>query len=108
MKAIETSRGAPMTENTGKSPSKSFIDIFDKFGNALSEIFNDPELKAQAREFGKNAGRSADAFASRFRDEEVRAKWREVGKAAQDFGRSVSEQFKTGKSSESEKHDGTE
>ncbi|MCL2150463.1 MAG: hypothetical protein FWH51_06040 [Dehalococcoidia bacterium] len=83
-----------VTEKTDKGPGKNFIDIFDKFGSALSEIFNDPELKAKAREFGKSAGRSADALASRFRDEEVKARWREVGQAAQDFGKSIAEQFK--------------
>ncbi len=92
-----------MTEKASKSPGKSFVDIFDKFGDALSEIFNDPELKNRAREFGRSAGRSADAFASRFKDEEVKTKWRDVGKAAQDFGRSVAEQFKSEKTGESAK-----
>ena len=85
-----------MVENTNQSPGKNFVDIFEKFGSTLSEIFNDPNLKAQAHEFGKSAGCSADALASRFRDEEVKARWREVGKAAQDFGKSIAEQFKSG------------
>lgn len=89
-----------MTESTDNNPCKSFVDIFEKFGCALSEIFNDPELKTQAKEFGKNAGRSADAFVSRFKDEDVKAKWRDVGKAAQDFGKSVAEQFKPDKNPE--------
>ena len=89
-----------MTENTGNSPGKNFIDIFDKFGSALSEIFNDPELKTKAREFGKSASQSADAFASRFQDEEVKARWRAVSQAAQNFGKSVAEQFKTEKNPE--------
>ena len=97
-----------MTENTNPSPGKSFVDIFDKFGSALSEIFNDPDLKAQAREFGKSAGRSADTFASRFRDEEVRARWREVGKAAQNFGKSVADQFKSEKNTGPEDSESTE
>ena len=91
-----------MAEKTGKSPGKSFVDIFDKFGSALSEIFNDPTLKEQAREFGRSAGRSADTFASRFRDEEVKTRWREVGKAAQDFGKSVADQFKPEKTEKKE------
>jgi hypothetical protein len=91
-----------------KGPGKSFVEIFDRFGSALSEIFNDPELKAQAREFGKSAGRSTDTFASRFRDEDVKDRWREVGKAAQNFGKSVAEQFKAEKSPEPEKSEGND
>jgi len=86
-----------MTDNTNSNIGTSFIDIFDKFGSALSEIFNDPELKDRAREFGHSAGRSADALASRFQDDEVKARWRAVGQAAQNFGKSVAEQFKTEK-----------
>jgi hypothetical protein len=86
-----------MTQDTGKSPGKNFVDIFDKFGSALSEIFNDPELKNQAREFGRSAARSAGAFADRFKDEEVKDKFRDVGKAAEDFGHSVADYFKSDK-----------
>ncbi len=86
-----------MVEKTGKSPSKSFIDIFDKFGSALSEIFDDPELKEQARTFGKSAARSASTFANRFRDEDVKNSFRDVGKAAEEFGHSVADYFKTDK-----------
>ena len=92
-----------MTESTNKNLGSSFADIFNKFGSALSEIFNDPELKAKAQEFGKNTECSANAFIDRLKDEEVKAKWREVGKAAQDFGRNVADEFKTEKSPESNK-----
>jgi len=92
-----------MADSTNKGPGKSFVDIFDRFGSALSEIFNDPELKTQAREFGKSAARSANAFASRFKDEDVKSKWRDVGKAAQDFGKSVADQFKSEKAEGSRK-----
>jgi hypothetical protein len=92
-----------MEEQSGQSPGKSFVDIFDKFGSALSEIFNDPELKEQARMFGKNAARSASTFASRFKDEDVKSSFRDVGKAAEEFGRSVAEYFKTEKQEKSKK-----
>ena len=86
-----------MTEKSNKSPGKNFVDIFDKFGSAMSEIFNDPELKEQARQFGKSAARSANAFASRFKDEDVKNSFKDVGKAAEEFGRNVSDYFKAGK-----------
>ena len=77
-----------------KSAAESFGDMFKAFGDAMGEIFNDPELKEQAKEFGKNAAKSASTFGSRFKDEEVKAKFRDVGKAAQSFGKSVVDSFK--------------
>ena len=35
-----------------KTTIDSFTDIFKTFGEAVSEIFNDPELKKKAKEFG--------------------------------------------------------
>ena len=81
-----------------KSAGENFSELFEAFGSAISQIFNDPELKEKAKEFGRSAAGSADAFAGRFRDEEVREKFRDVGKAAQEFGKSVSECFKEKKS----------
>jgi hypothetical protein len=68
--------------------------MIEAFGNAISQIFEDPELKGKAREFGKNAVESAESFAKRFKDEEVKARFREVGQAAQNFGNSLADSFK--------------
>ena len=67
-----------------KNTAESFGDMFKAFGEAISEIFNDPELKEKAREFGKSAAKSAEALSDRFKDEDVKTKFRDVGKAAQD------------------------
>ncbi len=88
----------PQEENPGKKgAAESFGEMFEAFGKAMSEIFNDPELKEKAREFCKSAARSAEIFGSRFKDEDVRAKFRDIGKAAQDFGESVADHFKEDK-----------
>jgi len=63
------------------------------FGSAISEIFNDPELKEKAREFGDAAGESAKALGKRFKDQEVKDKLREAGKAAEELGKSVADYF---------------
>ena len=76
--------------------------MFKTFGEAISEVFNDPELKEEAKEFGKSAAKSAEALGNRFKDEDVKAKFRDVGKAAQDFGKSVSDSFKASKDDKSE------
>ena len=86
-------------ENVGKKPSgEAFAEMFKAFGNAISEIFDDPELKEKAKEFGRSAVKSAETFGSRFQDEDVKSKFREVGKAAQEFGKSVAEHFRTDES----------
>jgi len=84
----------PQEENSKKSAAENFAKMFEAFGDAISQIFKDPELKEKAKEFGKSATESAEAFGSRFKDEDVREKFRDVGKAAQDFGKSVTDYFK--------------
>lgn len=89
-------------KNQGKNVGASFGDMVKEFGEAVSKIFNDPELKKKAKEFGESATESAKAFGERFKDEEVKAKFREVGNAAKKFGESVSETFKEDKNSYSQ------
>ena len=80
-----------------KSVADSIGEMIISFGGAISEIFNDPELKEQAKEFGKSAANSAKTLGNRFKDEEVKAKFRDAGKAAQVFGRSIADSFKDDK-----------
>jgi ribosomal-protein-alanine N-acetyltransferase len=51
---------------TKKSAAESFGEMIKSFGEAISEIFSDPELKEKAREFGMSAAKSAQTFANRF------------------------------------------
>lgn len=76
---------------------ENFAEMIKEFGNAVSEIFKDPELKKKAKEFGESAVDSAKTFGNRFKDEDVKNKFKDVGKAAQKFGESVSEYFKDDK-----------
>jgi tRNA(Ser,Leu) C12 N-acetylase TAN1 len=56
-------------QNAGKKTStENFADMFRAFGQAVSEIFNDPELKEKAKEFAESAAESAKTFRSRFKD----------------------------------------
>lgn len=80
-----------------KTTAENFSEMFRAFGDAMSEIFEDPKLKEKAKEFADSAVVSAKIFGSRFKDEEVRAKFRDVGKAAQEFGKSVADCFKSDK-----------
>jgi hypothetical protein len=40
--------------------------------------------------------KSAEAFEGKFKDENVKDKFRDVGRAAEDFGKSIADQFKKG------------
>jgi len=82
-------------DQADRSASDSLEQMFTAFGQAIGEIFNDPELKAKAKELGDAASVSIDALGSRFKDEEVRDKFRQAGDAAESFGRSVSDYFKS-------------
>ena len=80
-----------------KTPADNFGEMLRAFGEAISEIFNDPHLKGKAKEFGESAAESAKTLRSRFKDEDVRNKFRDVGKAAEDFSRSIADCFKDSK-----------
>ena len=85
-------------ENSSKkTATENFGEIFKAFGDAISEIFDDPELKEKAKEFAESATESARIFGHRFKDEEVKDKFRDVGKAAQDFGKAITDCFKAKK-----------
>ena len=83
-----------------KTTAENFGEMFKVFGDAISEIFDDPKLKEKAEEFAESAVESAKIFGSRFKDEDVKAKFRDVGRAAQDFGKSVANCFKVDKDKE--------
>ena len=85
-------------ENADKRTSaENFAEIFKAFGKAMSEMFNDPELKEKIKELEESVAESAKTFGSRFKDEDVKDKFREVGKAGEEFGKSVADCFKKDK-----------
>lgn len=74
---------------------ESLAQMFTAFGQAFAEVFNDPELKAKAKELGDAATASATRLGGRFKDDDVKAKFRMAGEAAEEFGKAVSEYFKS-------------
>jgi len=77
-----------------RGTADSFAEMFRSFGQAVGEVFNDPELKNKAKQFADSAAESAKTLAGRFKDEDVKAKFRDVGKAAEDFGKNVADKFR--------------
>ena len=89
-------------KSKGKSPADSVGELLKEFGDAVGKIFDDPDLKKKAKDFGDSAIRSAKHFGGRFKDDEVKAKFKDVGIAAKDFGNSVSDYFKDDKEKQEE------
>ena len=87
-------------KSSKKRATENFVEMFNAFADAVSEIFEDPKLKEKAKDFTKSAAESGKILGSRFKDEEVKAKFRDIGKAAQDFGSSVADCFKSDKDKE--------
>ncbi len=81
------------------SPGENLRQVFTTLGEAFSEVFNDPELKDRARDFGDAAADSALQLGRRFQDEEVRGRFRKAGEAAEEFGRSVADYLKSDRQS---------
>ena len=61
-------------EQDKKTPAQNFGELFEAFGNAISQIFDDPELKQKAKDFGQSTVSAAETFGKRFKDEEVKVK----------------------------------
>jgi len=79
-----------------KMAAEKLGKIMKAFGDTLSEIMDDPELKKKAREFSLNVVDSAaKVINSKIKDDEVRAKLKDIGKAAQDLGKSIASNFET-------------
>ena len=69
--------------------AKNFGEMFKELGDAMAEIFDDPRLKRDARNFGTSAIKSARTFAGRFKDKDVKVKFSKAGKAAHKFGKEM-------------------
>jgi ribosomal-protein-alanine N-acetyltransferase len=85
------------SQESERSAGESLGQMLTAFGQAISEIFNDPELKAKAKEFADAATESAATLGRRFEDDDVKEKFRQAGAAAEDFGRAFSDRFKSGR-----------
>ncbi len=51
--------------------AEDFRKMLEAFGRAMSEAFNDPELKEKARELGNSIGQTAKTLGGRFQDDKA-------------------------------------
>ena len=92
---MEEEKRAGESQHGEPKPGESLRQMFIALGDAFSEVFNDPELKAKAKELGEAASQSASRLGSRFKDDDVKQRFRQAGDAAETFGKSVAEYFKS-------------
>jgi [ribosomal protein S5]-alanine N-acetyltransferase len=79
-----------------KTAAENLGKVMKAFGETVSEIFEDPDVKKKAREFSQSlVDAAAKVVESRVKDDEVKAKFQNVGKAAQNLGQTLTDHFKT-------------
>jgi hypothetical protein len=77
-----------------KKPAETIGELLKTFGNTVSEILDDPKVKATAKEFAASVVDAAAKYTeSKIKTEEAKAKIRNVGKAAQTLGKSLDKHF---------------
>ncbi len=85
----------PTRKSEGEEAAETLGKMMRAFGNTVSEIFDDPELKKSARAFAESVvDATAKVVQSKVEDKEVRARFRNVGEAAVTLGKSLEEHFK--------------
>ena len=84
------------TKKTKEEAAEKLGEMLKAFGNTVSEIFDDPDLRKSTKEFAESVvDATAKVVQSKVEDKEVRAKFRSVGKAAETLGKSIEQHFST-------------
>jgi ribosomal-protein-alanine N-acetyltransferase len=66
------------------------------FGDAISEIFEDPVVRQKAKAFSQSViDSAAKVLDSKVKREEAKKKFREAGRAAQSLGKTLVEHFES-------------
>ena len=86
----------------GKSRRNETVDnineMVSRFAGTVGEIFDDPDVRENAKSFAKSiVDSAAKVVDSKVEDKEMKARFRNVGKAAQDLGTSLEKHFETEK-----------
>lgn len=77
-----------------KAAAEKLGKVFKTFGDAVGDIFDDPEVREKAKEFSSTiVDSAAKVVNSHIKDDELRSKFQDVGKAAQSLGKSVATHF---------------
>ena len=85
---------SPAQKTEGRKAAEKLGHLLKTFGNTVSEILDDPEVKKKAKEFAESVVDSAAKVTqSKIEDKEIRNRFRSVGKAAQTLGKDLENHF---------------
>lgn len=87
-----SAKGIEIEENV-----RDIKNIFTEFGEAVSSIFKDPNLKKEANKLKEGIVGSARAFSNRIQNKEVKKEFKDIGKAATKFGKGAVKTYKKSK-----------
>jgi len=77
-----------------KNAAEIVGSLLKDFGNTISDIFEDPELREQTRKYAEAVVEAAMKSAEKkVKDQEMRSKLRNVGKAAHMLGEKLEKHF---------------
>jgi ribosomal-protein-alanine N-acetyltransferase len=80
-----------------KKDAESLGKMIRSFGETISEIFEDPEVRQKAKAFSQSViDSAAKVVESKVRKEEAKKKFRDAGRAAQSLGKTLVQHFNTG------------
>jgi len=80
-----------------KKDAESLGKMVKSFGETISEIFEDPEVRKKAKDFSQSViDAAAKVVESKVRKAEAKKKFRDAGRAAQSLGKTLVEHFDTG------------
>jgi len=81
-----------------KKDAENLSKMIRSFGETISEIFEDPELRKKAKDFSQSViDSAAKVVETKIRSDEAKRKFRDAGRAAQSLGKTLVEHFDTGK-----------
>lgn len=89
-------KAAAKTGRDGKEVVESLGKMIKTFGDAMSEIFEDPDLRKKAKEFSQSVMDSAaKVVEGKLKSAQAKKKFRDAGRAARSLGETLVEHFDT-------------
>jgi [ribosomal protein S5]-alanine N-acetyltransferase len=82
------------SKTTMKKTAETLGKMLRDFGDSVGEIFDDPEVKENAKKFAESVTDAAvKVIETKVKDDELKTRIKNVGKAAQTLGNSLEKHF---------------
>jgi ribosomal-protein-alanine N-acetyltransferase len=87
-------KGKHETKDATRKAAETLGKMLKDFGNTVGEIFEDPEVKENAKKFAESVtDAAAKVIEAKVKDDEIKTRIKNVGKAAQTLGSSLEKHF---------------